>query len=215
MADEDLRRLMKDGFVEIKDFLNPVMASALRRDVELLRNSPLSLVTAATPMHGRVEWFELLPSRQPKEAGGCPGAAREELYGLVDSLHGKVEEAAGLKLEASLTELKFAYYPFGGSYQRHLDALNVGGVAREYSFIIYLNQGWKEADGGHLRVFEYEGMDPTAAARRRPYFDVEPTAGTMVVFKSDAVPHQVLATSSTRVALVGWLPLWAGCLLRT
>ena len=35
------------------------------------------------------------------------------------------------------------------------------------------------------------------------YVDVEPTAGTLVLFRSD-VPHEVLDTSASRLAMVGW-----------
>lgn len=42
-----------------------------------------------------------------------------------------------------------------------------------------------------------EGEDPN-------YVDVEPKGGTLVLFKSDKIPHEVLNTQSERMAVVGW-----------
>lgn len=79
-----------------------------------------------------------------------------------------------------------------------MDALNVGQVSREYSFILYLNKDWSLADGGQLRVFNIE------PDRSEEYIDYDPTAGTLVILKSSLVPHQVLATKGRRIAIVGW-----------
>ena len=40
-------------------------------------------------------------------------------------------------------------------------------------------------------------MEPT-------FVDVDPLGGTLVLFKSEMVPHEVLNTNSERFALVGW-----------
>ena len=78
----------------------------------------------------------------------------------------KVEEATATAerkelQQAALTELKYAYYPHGGHYRRHVDALNANtATSREYSFILYLNEGWRESHGGHLRVFfDFDHLD--------------------------------------------------------
>ena len=54
-------------------------------------------------------------------------------------------------------ELKYACYPTGGHYRRHLDAFNTVTRERLYSFILYLNQGWTPNVGGKLRVYEDDG----------------------------------------------------------
>ena len=36
------------------------------------------------------------------------------------------------------------------------------------------------------------------------YIDVDPLGGTLVLFKSEMIPHEVLNTNSERFALVGW-----------
>eukprot|EP00639_Heterosigma_akashiwo_P007517 CAMPEP_0194561752 /NCGR_PEP_ID=MMETSP0292-20121207/2425_1 /TAXON_ID=39354 /ORGANISM="Heterosigma akashiwo, Strain CCMP2393" /LENGTH=255 /DNA_ID=CAMNT_0039410231 /DNA_START=102 /DNA_END=869 /DNA_ORIENTATION=- len=197
LSDESIRVLQDDSFVSISDFLSPSMVDGLIEDVEILRESDEALVKFASAKHGNVEWFDLLPVHQPARAGGNV-EERTALYQLVDNIQTVIEEMSGIKLDSDLTELKYAVYPSGGSYMRHLDGLNVGEKAREYSFVLYLNRDWTALDAGHLRVFEYEGGSING------YIDVEPKAGTIVVFKSDLVPHEVLPTSSKRIALVGW-----------
>ena len=44
------------------------------------------------------------------------------------------------------------------------------------------------------------------------YLDVEPKGGTLVLFESDKLPHEVLDTNAERVAVIGWYnrPVTAG-----
>jgi len=197
LSPENIGILRDEHFVVIPDLVSPWMVSGLLEDVEVLRKSDAAFAKFASAEHGNVEWFDLLPVRQPPQAGGNL-AARNCLYELVETIQEAIEGMSGVSLDSDLTELKYAVYPSGGRYRRHLDGLNVGAQAREYSFILYLNADWIALDGGHLRVFEYEGGSV------RGHLDVEPKAGTIVAFKSDRVPHEVLATNARRVALVGW-----------
>ena len=180
----------------MNDFIPPTLVNGLLDDLAMLRESPHAKSLSASAEHGSVQWFELMPEGQPVAAGRS--AARNELFKVVSGLQHAIERRTGIQLKAHLTELKYAYYPTGGRYQRHMDALNVGQIAREYSFILYLNSNWVEAEGGKLRVFEYDGGSIDG------YVDVAPRGGSVVVFKSDKVPHEVLSTSARRVAIVGW-----------
>ena len=96
-------------------------------------------------------------------------------------------------------------YKAGGSYRRHIDdrpglSLGAGTVRRAFSILLYLTpDDWQDADGGALRVHSHPAMlDPAT-------FDVMPTAGTLIVFESASVPHEVLETRRERVVLAGWL----------
>jgi predicted 2-oxoglutarate/Fe(II)-dependent dioxygenase YbiX len=187
------------AFVSIPNFLHPSLVSGLIADVESLR---MRLVpTEAAPAFGSVEWFSLMPtapSASPyDDAVGV--AARDRLLAFVEDMRGHVEARTGVALDAGC-DLKYAYYPCGGRYQKHVDGgINAGSVAREWSFLLYLNEGWTPADGGHLRVFDHRGGDDGH------YTDIAPAAGTLVVFKSDVVPHEVRPTTKRRLAIVGWL----------
>ena len=82
-------------------------------------------------------------------------------------------------------------------------AANTPQALRKFSYLIYCNEDWSEADGGCLRIHTDGGgvMPPAGAAPS--YVDVAPKAGTLVVFRSD-VPHEVLDTSASRLAVAGW-----------
>lgn len=181
--------LMQSSFVRVPEFISPALVDALVADVDLLRARHYT--SEETSMaHGSVEWLPLLPVAPPIQT-----AARERLLALVAELQASMESCAGISLDADVTDLKYVYYPCGGYYPRHTDATISGDVERVYSFILYLNQGWSPTDGGKLRAWRPDGS----------HVDVAPTGGTLVVFKSDEVPHEVLATTSQRVAVVGWL----------
>ena len=60
-------------------------------------------------------------------------------------------------------------------------------------------EGWTEDDGGCLRLYTDGGGEEAPAGAAPSYVDVEPKAGTLVVFRSDLVPHEVLDTTAPRV----------------
>ncbi len=93
-------------------------------------------------------------------------------------------------------ESHFAFYPPGTFYGRHLDQFR-GTQQRVLSCVLYLNEGWDEADGGQLRLYI-----PGDGAERA--VDIEPRGGTLVCFLSEAFYHEVLATRRERVSLTGW-----------
>ena len=72
--------------------------------------------------------------------------------------------------------------------------------------LLYLTpDDWREADGGQLRIHgagdaANGGLQSAHGAMR----DVAPTAGTLVLFDSAAVPHEVLPTRRERTVVVGW-----------
>jgi SM-20-related protein len=67
------------------------------------------------------------------------------------------------------------------------------------SIILYLNDSWKEADGGQLRLYLPQD-DGTERVE-----DVLPIGGRLVVFLSAEVPHEVLPTHKPRLSITGWL----------
>ena len=92
-------------------------------------------------------------------------------------------------------ESHFAHYLPGGFYRRHQDAF-VGDSNRILSIIVYLNRDWLVADAGELVLFIGDGA--TKAIHVTPEF------GTMVVFLSEAFPHEVLKTNRDRHSIAGW-----------
>lgn len=102
-------------------------------------------------------------------------------------------------------ESHFAHYAPGAFYRKHLDAFkasvdqdDAAGDAsnRVVSLIAYFNSQWQPDDGGELVLYAPDGN--TELAR------VSPLLGTMVVFLSEDVPHEVLPARRDRFSIAGW-----------
>ncbi len=91
-------------------------------------------------------------------------------------------------------EAHFAVYPPGGGYQRHLDRFR-DDDHRSLTVVLYLNQDWREEDGGLLRFWPEADGEP---------FDILPAGGTLVTFLSDRYWHEVLPSRRQRLSLTGW-----------
>jgi len=87
----------------------------------------------------------------------------------------------------------YAIYPPGAFYRRHRDRFRDDDT-RVLSCILYLNEGWRRADGGALRIHLGEGV----------VRDVLPAAGTLACFLAERYEHEVLPTSRERLAVSGW-----------
>lgn len=146
--------------------------------------------------------------RDKPELRDVPNSMRERLYDVLEALRLDLQEGENAKsLDPNLSEFLYAYYPTGGFYRRHRDAVK-GSASwlREYSFLLYLNEEEydPDVDGGRLRVHFDSGGDflPTGEA---PLFqDVDAYGGTLVIFESNRFPHEVLDTMAERFAVVGW-----------
>jgi SM-20-related protein len=90
-------------------------------------------------------------------------------------------------------EVHMTVYPVGSFYKRHLDQFKKDDH-RKLSMICYLNTGWKETDGGQLRLHLTQGFK-----------DVFPIAGRLVCFRSDQIEHEVLPATRERLSLTGWM----------
>ena len=91
-------------------------------------------------------------------------------------------------------EANFAYYPSGAFYKKHLDAFK-GKTNRILTTVFYLNEQWRDADGGDLIIYNLENQ---------VLLQVKPEAGTLVVFLSDEFPHEVTKTLRDRYSIAGW-----------
>jgi SM-20-related protein len=112
-------------------------------------------------------------------------------------------EAMRLQIEAHLflglakLEAHLALYPVGTFYRRHTDAL-VGVHTRVLSTVLYLNEDWADADGGALRL--YVPSDDGDVIH-----EISPVGGTLALFLSDEIEHEVLPSSRERLSITGWL----------
>jgi SM-20-related protein len=90
-------------------------------------------------------------------------------------------------------EQHYAFYPAGAGYARHVDQPR-GRRARRLSSIVYLNEDWRESDGGVLRCLTDCGE----------FREIEPVGARLVLFLSEGREHEVLRTSRQRLSIAGW-----------
>jgi SM-20-related protein len=90
-------------------------------------------------------------------------------------------------------EVHTTVYPIGSFYKRHLDQFKKDDH-RKLSVICYLNNNWKEEEGGQLRVYLSDGPK-----------DFFPNAGKLVCFRSDLLEHEVLPATRERLSITGWM----------
>lgn len=128
----------------------------------------------------RIEWLE------PGQSPVC-----DRYLGRLDEL--RLALNRGLYLGLEDYEGHFALYPPGAFYQKHLDRFR-DDDRRAVSAVLYLNQDWRPEQGGALRLYLEDGTTR----------DVLPQAGSLLVFLSADLPHEVLPASRERLSLTGW-----------
>jgi len=107
--------------------------------------------------------------------------------------------ALNRELFAGLSELEahYARYPPGAGYARHLDRFR-DDDARVISLVLYLNERWRDGDGGELRLFASESSS-------EPALTVAPRGGTLVALRSDTIAHEVAPAQRERWSVAAWL----------
>lgn len=90
-------------------------------------------------------------------------------------------------------EFHYSLYEIGSFYKKHLDQFQ-NNQSRQYSLISYLNNDWKEEDGGNLLIHQLNNNQ-----------EISPTQGKTVFFKSNELAHEVLITQQRRMSITGWL----------
>jgi len=220
-----MSQLDQNGYVILKEWIPKDLVEELRNDINTIRSKGKFNIArigqdSTNTLNTDIRIAETCFLGESKLADVPSGGAREKMYQVLDQLRadlsgneildecdsssGELVKAAAA-LDASLSELLYAYYPTGGFYRRHTDSVvGSASVLRTYSLLMYLNNDWKESDGGCLRVHLDSGQDFLPQGEDANYIDVEPKGGTLVLFKSDRIPHEVLDTQSERMAVVGW-----------
>ncbi|MDG0816053.1 2OG-Fe(II) oxygenase [Bdellovibrio svalbardensis] len=105
-------------------------------------------------------------------------------------------------------EAHFALYPPGAGYAKHIDnhrpnsgqnsgSSGGGSNHRKITFVLYLNENWQKDHGGELSLYNPDKDSEMLG-------QVEPTMGTLILFRSDLFPHQVEKSSANRMSLTGW-----------
>lgn len=134
----------------------------------------------------KIQWL----SEKPE---GAAGELMTRLIELKDHLNTR------LFLGLWSFEAHYSLYQPGSFYQRHRDVFSTDDT-RVVSVVLYLNEpGWKEEDGGKLVLYP---------ANHAPV-EVLPEGGTLVVFLSRDLDHEVTEARRLRRSFTGWFKLRA------
>jgi len=183
--------LDRAGFAVVGDFLPSAAIAALR--TEASRRDAAALFTPAGVGRGaaRAERTDIRGDRIVWLDEMHAAGAERPLFAALDALRLAVN--AALYLGLFEFEGHYALYPPGADYARHRDRFR-DDDARVVSCVLYLNDGWRVADGGALRLHLDRGV----------YRDVLPVGGTLACFLAERFEHEVLPATRERLALSGW-----------
>jgi len=205
-----LSQLQTAGFAVVPNFMPPQKVNEVIDDVSQLKHEGrfafAGVGEASTNRLDsevrRCEQCFLFP--QFKYQGGGDAHGRTTLYDSIESVRSTLHAQCGVPLDGLLTEGLYAAYPEGGYYRRHVDAVDgTASTQRQWSYLLYLNRDWEEPHGGCLRIHTDGGGELAPPGAAPSFVDVQPRAGTLVVFRS-TMPHEVLDTDASRLACVGW-----------
>ena len=189
-TDAEVHELGNGGLVLRDGALGDGLASDLREHLERL-DARGALVPAGLGHGGR-----LTPALRSDRAATLEeldaDPVLEAVWSWFDRLRQALIEATWVGLPRFSVQL--ACYPGGGArYARHVDALP-GDTNRLFTAIVYLNRDWRPEHGGRLRAW----------VRGQP-LEVDPLWDRLVIFRSEAVPHEVLPAWAPRFAAAAWM----------
>ena len=179
--------LAERGYVVLPGFLTPAQLAALARRLQE-RDAVGDFRPAAT---GAGATRAVRPSIRGDRIHWLiePVGVEHDLLARLEDLRLILNEQLGLNVFE--LECHYAVYPVGARYARHLDR-SPAGAERVVSLVLYLNETWNAEDGGQLRL------------HTEPPVDIVPVGGTVVLFMSQQVEHEVLPTRAERRSLTGW-----------
>lgn len=96
-------------------------------------------------------------------------------------------------------EAHYAIYPPGAFYKKHFDSFQ-GAANRIVSVVTYLNFNWPNDGGGELLIYP-------ANSSTDMIHSVRPEAGTLAVFLSEEIAHEVRISHYQRASIAGWFRL--------
>lgn len=92
-------------------------------------------------------------------------------------------------------ESHFALYSAGDFYKKHCDSFR-GATNRMVTTVTYLNPDWQADWGGELVLYNEQDTEIIA--------NILPKIGSLVLFMSEQLPHEVKPTRQARASIAGW-----------
>jgi len=212
------------GLVVLRGALGPVLTNQLRSEAIKLKNQG----RLRSDGQERVGRFDITCMLEPSDAilVESPGIAYGvALLGDLCLELNRYRSTAAPVLEPGPAQL--ACYDGGGAYYTvHRDHSDFGVLPflgdglpddpaqrvvarRRVTAILYLQEGWRERDGGMFRahsgtVFQVLDQQSRGSDTVGDFVDVSPEGGTIILFRSRDLAHEVLPAAKRRVALSMW-----------
>jgi SM-20-related protein len=189
------RVLQRHAWVVIESALPPALSAALSAQVREMTQTDFAAAGIGRRAGHKLD--ERVRRDQISWIEGATEAEREWL-GWCSRLQHYLNQRLLMGLFSF--ESHFAHYAPGAFYRKHVDAFNHdgngGGARRVLSLVAYLNPDWQLADGGELLIYEDSSTDPVVV--------IQPLHGTVVLFLSEEVPHEVAPALCDRYSIAGW-----------
>ncbi len=193
---ETIFNTLIETFIENKvgiteNFLNPTLASKLRANLLNLysQNKLRSAGTGngAVPVQDKLIRSDMIYWLGRKNNNEDENA----FFDLMDAFVSYLNSTC----YTGITGYEFHYtlYEKGSFYKKHIDQFT-NNKSRQYSMILYLNEGWQPEDGGELCIHYDDKIQHIA-----------PLNGKSVFFKSSELAHEVLVAYQPRMSITGWL----------
>jgi SM-20-related protein len=183
----------QSGYAVVQSFIDSTAISALAQDCR--DDDANGKLSSAAIGHGdarrmrndirgdRTRWFD--------ETESTP--AQSNYWAAMHALRLQLNRSLMLGLDE--LEAHYALYAPGARYARHRDTFR-DDDARVLSSVLYLNADWRDDDGGALRLYLSDSVEK--------YLDIYPRAGTLVLFLSADLDHEVLPATRDRLSIAGW-----------
>ena len=190
------------------DFAPPRLVNDLRTDVAALADAGFFNSAGSGGRAGSEDTMRSALYCDPISRDRSIGDwfAFEALFERLDLVRQELEQAIGIELLPEF-EIHYVHYDQSGYYQKHTDdsieLLDDRNSRRCVSFILYLTPPeapWPEDGGGELRAYVEDGG----------HKDFLPLSGSLVLFDSCTVEHEVMPTNRKRTCLIGWFHTPAG-----
>ena len=177
--------LVTDGYIVVENALSPEIAEQLYSYIV----SKNDLKEAGVSLNKQVDKSRRRDKTQWLEEDG---AIQSQFLSFASELQRYLNRILYLGLNDY--EAHFALYEEGDFYETHIDAFK-NSKNRVVTTVYYLNEDWREKDGGELIVYNENGEFLTK---------VLPKENTLVVFLSEKFPHEVKPANKRRYSIAGW-----------
>jgi SM-20-related protein len=183
-----------EGWAVVPGFIESELISELRAECRWLFAKGALRAAAVGSGAGRQTRSDIRTDeiRWLEEADATP--AQRRCLARFEAL--RLEFNRELQLGLFEFECHFSRYAPGAFYRKHLDQFR-GDGRRRLSCVLYLNENWAREDGGELRLHLDAGETGQVA-------DVLPVGGTLVLFLSQRIAHEVLPGKRERLSIAGW-----------